>query len=167
MSARLVKDVILINAPYRIPDAHLEKIITQFKERFQRKQLREELNRKEELMAVFDRLNEKYFENKLKLTAIEYVTNQQHRFGCCNYRTAHIRISHRLSMMPEWVRDYVIVHEMAHLIEPNHGQVFWDIVKRYELAERAKGYLMAVGLQREDESEDDLSNERRGQPQTI
>ncbi len=159
VSARLVKDVILINAPAYIPDVHLEKIVAGFKDKFQRKRLREELNRSEDLLSVAKRLNEKYFDNKLKVNTIEYVTNHNSRFGCCNYRSAHIRISHRLGTMPKWVRDYVIVHEMAHLLEPNHGKAFRDIVSRYELAERAKGYLMAVGLHQEDDSEDDLSNE--------
>jgi predicted metal-dependent hydrolase len=49
--------------------------------------------------------------------------------------------------MPDWVRDYVLIHEMAHLIEPNHSKSFWDIVSRYELAERARGYLMAAGFE--------------------
>lgn len=46
--------------------------------------------------------------------------------------------------------------EMAHLVEPNHGYAFWNIVSRYELAERAKGYLVAVGL--DSENEQDLEN---------
>ena len=159
VSARLVKDVLLVNAPVFMPQARLEKMVANFKERFQRKRLKEELNQKEDLMSAAQRLNERYFENKLSVKVIEYVTNQNSRFGCCNYRTGHIRISHRLSLMPAWVRDYVIVHEMAHLIQSDHGRDFWSIVSRYELAERAKGYLMAAGGQREDEPEDDLNDE--------
>ncbi|MBU4134175.1 M48 family metallopeptidase, partial [bacterium] len=68
------------------------------------------------------------------------------KYGCCNFRTKTIRISHILAEMPEWVRDYVVVHEMAHLIEPNHSKAFWDIAHRYKLAERARGYLMAKGM---------------------
>ena len=152
VSARLVKDMLLVNAPVFMPEARLEKIVANFKERFQRKRLKEELNQKEDLMSAARRLNEKYFENKLKVEAIEYSVNQNSRFGCCNYRAGHIRISHRLGLMPAWVRDYVIVHEMAHLIQPDHSRAFRDIVSRYELAERAKGYLMAVGLERQDDA---------------
>ena len=68
------------------------------------------------------------------------------RFGCCNYQAATIHISHKVGLMPEWVRDYVILHEMVHLIEPNHSRAFWDIISRYKLAERARGYLIAVGI---------------------
>ena len=48
--------------------------------------------------------------------------------------------------MPDWVRDYVIVHEMAHLVEPNHGKDFHKLVDKYKLTERARGYLIAAGF---------------------
>ena len=47
--------------------------------------------------------------------------------------------------MPAWVLDSVLIHEMAHLDEPNHGPKFMALVGRYELSERARGYLMAMG----------------------
>jgi hypothetical protein len=60
--------------------------------------------------------------------------------------------------MPPWVIDYVLVHELAHLLVPRHGLDFWALVDRYPRTERARGYLQGVaaaaGLRVQDE--DDL-----------
>lgn len=156
VSARLINGNLIVNAPVAMPRGRLEKVIRNFKVRFERRKLKEELNKKRPLSEIAAKLNERYFNGKLRINSIEYATDQNTRFGCCNRRDAKIRISHRLSRVPEWVRDCVIIHEMAHLIEPNHGPAFWDIVSRYELAERAKGYLMALGF--DSDNEQDLEN---------
>lgn len=146
VSARLVNDLLLVNAPLMLSDERLDKIISGFKLKFARKKLKTELDKEKNLADLASRLNAQYFENKLKIESIEYVTNQNSRYGCCNYHTAKIRISHKIGLVPKWVRKYVLIHEMAHLIEPNHSREFWDIVSRYKLTERARGYLMAASI---------------------
>ena len=98
-------------------------------------------------------LTRKYFDGRLRWTSVRYVTNQNTRFGSCTPDDGTIRLSDRLAAMPVWVRDYVLVHELAHLVEANHGPKFWKLVNRYPLTERARGYLMAVGLEVLDDHE--------------
>ncbi len=74
---------------------------------------------------------------------IVFSDRQLRRWGSCSPDTGRIRISRRVVDFPSWVVDYVIVHELAHLQETNHSQAFWVLVNRYELAERARGYLIA------------------------
>jgi predicted metal-dependent hydrolase len=74
-------------------------------------------------------------------TAVSWVTNQQQRWGSCTPSTGVIRMSHRLQSLPAWVVDYVLLHELAHLVEATHSERFWNLVGRYPEAEKAKGYL--------------------------
>ena len=154
ISARLDGDIMYVYAPVHTPEKELHKIIKNFEKRFTRRNLKRKLNKEDNLREVFDKLNKIYFDGKIKIKSIEYVTNQQKRCGSCNYKKKTIRISHSLAHMPEWVRDYVIMHEMAHILEPNHSKAFWDIVYRYKLVERARGFLIAKGM--EDNQELDI-----------
>jgi predicted metal-dependent hydrolase len=146
VSARLVEGGMVVSAPASMSSERLEVIIAGFRARFRRRKIREELNMGSDLLARSRALHEKFFDGRLRLVSIEYAADQESTFGCCNHRTGRIRISHRVSAMPRWVRDYVIVHEMAHLLEPHHGSAFWKLVSRYPLAERARGYLIAAGM---------------------
>jgi predicted metal-dependent hydrolase len=145
VSAHLSEGTLLVNAPLALSRMRLDKIIAGFKLKFEKKRSKDELERRQSLSDIATRINEKYFDNQLKINSIKYVTGQSRKFGCCNYNNGNIRISHKTGLMPAWVRDYVIIHEMAHLIEPNHGRAFWAIVSRYKLAERARGFLIGSG----------------------
>lgn len=74
-------------------------------------------------------------------TSIRFVDNQELRWGSCTPSEGTIRISSKLATEPDWVLDYVLVHELAHLVVPGHGRKFWDVVARYPRAERARGWL--------------------------
>ncbi len=77
--------------------------------------------------------------------SIEWSSRQNTLWGSASIATRRIRISDRLAGYPSWVTDYVIVHELAHLAESNHTDAFWQVVERYPLTERARGYLIARG----------------------
>ena len=97
------------------------------------------------LMQRTQEINKKYFNGRLQLYSICFVTNQHSRFGSCTSIDRTIRISDRVKTMPSWVQEYVILHEMAHLVFPDHSKKFWELVNQYKFAERAKGYLIALG----------------------
>jgi predicted metal-dependent hydrolase len=75
--------------------------------------------------------------------SIRWVSNQKHQWGSCTPSEGSIRLSDRMAGFPAWVVDYVIVHELAHLVEADHGRAFWALVNRYPKTERARGYLLA------------------------
>jgi predicted metal-dependent hydrolase len=83
--------------------------------------------------------------------SIRWVDNQSTLWGSCTMVDGAIRISSRLAAMPRWVLDYVVVHELAHLVVPGHGPRFNELVDRYPKAERARGYLIAKGTSEPEE----------------
>ena len=155
ISARLVENgtVLEVLAPLAATDAELAPIIENLKRRVLRQAERRDTADDTALARRAAELNRQYFDGKLRWTEIRYVTNQQHRYGSCTPATGVIRISHRVATMPAWVRDYIIVHELAHLREANHGPRFWKLVDRYPRVERARGYLICLGLEAEGTSQ--------------
>lgn len=102
----------------------------------------------EELMDRAARLSETYLDGRARPTSIRWVANQQHRWGSCTSAAGTIRLSDRLRGMPSWVVDAVLLHELAHLIESDHGPRFQELVQRFPQHERAEGFLQGVTWQR-------------------
>ena len=72
------------------------------------------------------------------------IRSQRWRWGSCS-PSGHICLNWRLVQMPEWVRDYVLIHELMHLKRMDHSSKFWKLVAgacpEYEAARR---YLRAL-----------------------
>jgi len=77
---------------------------------------------------------------------VKWVDNQGQRWGSCTPDDRSVRVSSRLAAFPAWVLDYVLVHELAHFLVHHHGPAHDDLVNRYPLAERARGFLIAKDL---------------------
>jgi predicted metal-dependent hydrolase len=88
-------------------------------------------------------LNERHFGGRLRWTSITFA-DMSHLWGSCTFTAGAIRISTRAASLPDWVLDYLLVHEMAHLEHSDHGAAFRELEARFPLTERARGYLMAL-----------------------
>jgi hypothetical protein len=75
---------------------------------------------------LIDRLDHFSGEMGLGYDGIE-IRNQRTRWGSCS-TNGTISLNWRLLMAPPEVIDYVVVHELAHLREPNHTDAFWSLV---------------------------------------
>ncbi|GIJ10391.1 metal-dependent hydrolase [Micromonospora andamanensis] len=100
-----------------------------------------------ELLVRAGRLIKLYlteYGNQALPASVRWVSNQNGRWGSCTPADRSIRLSHRIQEMPDWVIDYVLLHELVHLIVSSHNAQFWALVGRYPKTERARGYLEGV-----------------------
>lgn len=94
-----------------------------------------------ELRSRAAALSDRYLEGRAVPTSVRWVTNQSTRWGSCTPGEGTIRLSHRLQEMPGYVVDYVLLHELVHLLVPGHGPDFHAWLDRYPQVERASSYL--------------------------
>jgi len=96
---------------------------------------------KEKILA---RVEQHARELGVEFTAAKIVDNR-YRWGSCTVNDS-VNFNWRLIKAPMFVIDYVIVHELAHLIESNHTPRFWSIVRAHtSTMEKAKAWLKEHG----------------------
>ena len=86
-------------------------------------------------------LNRRHLDGLAVPSSIRWVDTMATRWASCTPVDRTIRMSSRLREFPSWVIDYVVLHELAHLLVPGHGADFWALVERYDRTERARGFL--------------------------
>ena len=136
-------DKTVVMVPSRLSKAEEEQWVATILERLAERERR----RRPSDDALFERardLSQRYLDGQARPISVRWVANQRTRWGSCTPDDGSIRLSTRLRGMPAWVVDYVLVHELAHLLVPGHGPRFWELVGRYPKAERARGYLEGV-----------------------
>ena len=148
IQARLTggKDIRVL-APYRADEEFLLNFIKKTVKKFSAKDLIS--GKGEDLKERAEMLRKKYIPKAPNFT-ISYSESLRSTWGKCFFGKREIVLNPKLSHFPLWVVDMVIIHELAHLIYPNHGKEFRALVSKYRLKERATGYLYAKGINAKD-----------------
>lgn len=91
-------------------------------------------------------LSARYLGGRAVPTSVRWVSNQNSRWGSATPADGSIRLSDKLRPMPQWVIDYVLLHELAHLLVAGHNTAFWKLLEAYPETERAKAFLEGVSF---------------------
>jgi predicted metal-dependent hydrolase len=140
-------DVTVVLIPARFSKAEERRWVAEMISRLQAREARRQRGPRrsdEALLARARQLSSTVLDGEARPTSVRWVSNMASRWGSCTPSDGTIRVSGRLRDMPSWVLDYVLVHELAHLLVPGHGADFWALVGRYPRSERARGYLEGV-----------------------
>ena len=143
ISAHRVGDRIVVQVPARMTRAEEAMWVEKMVRRIlagERRRLRSD----DDLLERARRLSATYLDGRAHPSAVRWVDNQLRRWGSCTPEDGSIRLSRRLERMPDYVIDYVLLHELAHLIEPGHGPAFRALLVGFPKLERAEGYLEGV-----------------------
>jgi predicted metal-dependent hydrolase len=112
-------------------------------------------------------LSQRYLGGRARPVSVRWVPAMRTRWASCTPADRTIRLSRRLQEMPGWVQDYVLVHELAHLLEAGHGPAFWALVSAYPRTERARGYLDGVSAAAHLPIADDLADDEVEPPEDV
>lgn len=137
-SAQIKNNFLEIRLPSSLSSRQEEEIIKNLLKKIQSKN---KIRTDNFLLKRAIYLYKKFFPPPLPSLTVSWSLRQKRSFGSCQPKKKIIRINHRLKKAPLWVIDYLLIHEMAHLLFPHHQKKFWQLVNRYPKTERARGFL--------------------------
>jgi predicted metal-dependent hydrolase len=138
---------IVVLVPSRLGSAERDAVVDELVQRLLRRAPMRHSDH-DELEARAHELGDRYLDST-RANSVRWVRNQKRRWGSCSPATGDIRISDRLRPVPPWVLDAVLIHELAHLIEPTHSRRFRALAARYPRMSEADTFLhgFSIGLE--------------------
>lgn len=134
---------VVVQLPAGLAAAEEDRLIRGLVRRVTGRQRAEGLGGDEALGQRADLLADRYLDG-VRATSVRWVDNMRRRFASCTPADGSIRVSREVAAYPAYVRDYLLVHELAHLQVSGHSREFDALVARYPQAQRARGFLEGV-----------------------
>lgn len=145
VSARIEGDTVVVLMPAGLPRSQERRLISDMLGKLARSGRRRGTRASDaELMQRAKGLSREWLDGRAVPTSVRWVPAMTTRWASCTQASGEIRISEALRDVPPYVLDYVVLHELAHLVVPGgHPPEFWRVVRRFPRTERAMGYLEA------------------------
>lgn len=140
VSAHREGDRFVVLVPARLSAAEERSWVQRMVERLSQSEARRRPS-DTELLERATALSRRYLGGRAVPRSVRWSAGQQHRWGSCTPADGTVRISERAKGLPGWVLDYVVLHELAHLLVASHGPEFWAELGTYPRLERARGFL--------------------------
>ena len=139
---------LLLRIPQRYPKNSLPGLLESISAQLLKQRQRSRRRTDADLQARARQINKTYFDGRISWEAIRWVKPMKTRLGSCTSggtTDGHIRISEEIRDWPQWVVDYVIAHELAHRLHPDHSRDFWKTLHAaYPDSDRARGFIQGV-----------------------
>jgi predicted metal-dependent hydrolase len=145
VSARVEGRTVVVLMPAGLPRSEEHRLISDMLARLRRSRRRAGTGRSDEdLMRRATALSARWLDGRPRPASVRWVPAMTTRWASCSPGSGEIRVSDALRGVPSYVLDYVVVHELVHLVVPGgHPPRFWEEVRRFPRTERAMGYLEA------------------------
>lgn len=144
INARLRETTLHVSLPLRAPLTVLDTVLPDLARQLVRRQRSRQINSAEAALDLARRVARR-FPQPPAVDAVQFSTGQSARWGSYSLRTRGIRLHAALRLMPPWVLEAVVVHELAHAIHPDHSPAFWALLRQVcPDTDRATAFLEGV-----------------------
>jgi predicted metal-dependent hydrolase len=144
INARLNGSMLSVSAPRRVSKAELEATIEQLARRLVRRTRADAVNGDGGAEVIARKIAAR-FPDPPRVTDVRWVTTQSARWGSFSPLSGVVRLNATLRLMPPWVLEAVVAHELAHAVHDDHSPAFWKLVKSVcPQTDKARAFLDGV-----------------------
>jgi predicted metal-dependent hydrolase len=145
INARLNGSTLSVSAPHRVSRGEVRSVAVELARRLLRRARADAVNGDDSGRIVAQKVAAK-FPKPPRVTEVRFSTNQRSQWGSYSPRTGIIRLNAVLKVMPPWVLEAVVAHELGHSFHPDHSPAFWKLVRSIcRHTDRANAFLEGVG----------------------
>lgn len=144
INARLHGTTLSVSAPHRVSRGEVHDVAVELGRRLLRRARADAVNGDDSGRIIAHKVAAK-FPKPPRVTEVRFSTNQRSQWGSYSPRTGVMRLNAVLKVMPPWVLEAVVAHELAHSFHPNHSPAFWNLVRSVcRHTDRANAFLEGV-----------------------